>query len=233
MRKDRRLWYNRTMHVERLHSWNVDVPRAREIQNTLADQVIQRDCLERLSLIAGVDVSVERSGQAVAAAVILSYPDLEVVEKAVLRDKVTFPYVPGYLSFREVPITLNVLEMLTHRPDLVMVDGQGRAHPRHCGLASHLGLCLDLPTIGCAKSHLCGRYEEPRETAGSYSSMLDDLDETIGAVVRTRGHVKPLFISVGHKITLASAIKWVLLCCRGVRLPEPTRKAHLASRGIL
>ncbi len=221
------------MHIERLHGWQVTIEQARQIQVQLAGRILQRDYLDSPGLIAGLDVSVNRSGEAAAAAVVLSYPDLALRDKAVIRGKVDFPYVPGYLSFREIPITLAAIEKLTLVPDLVMVDGQGMAHPRRCGLASHLGLFLDMPTIGCAKSPLYGQYEEPGIQAGSSEHILDKDGEIIGAVLRTRERVRPLYVSVGHKITLSSAMKWVLLCCRGVRLPEPTRMAHLASRGIL
>jgi deoxyribonuclease V len=221
------------MRVERLHAWNVTVEQAKEIQNTLAKQVIQRNSLRSASLIAGLDVSVNRLGEATAAAVVLSYPDLRLEEKTVARGKVTFPYIPGFLSFREVPLTLSVFEKLSLVPDLVIVDGQGIAHPRRFGLASHLGLFLNIPTIGCAKSHLYGHYQEPGTSIGNYEYILDNEKEPIGAVLRTRERVKPLYVSTGHKITLSSAIEWVLHCCRGFRLPEPTRLAHLASRGDL
>jgi deoxyribonuclease V len=145
---------------------------------------------------------------------------------------IDFPYVPGLLSFREVPLLLTVCEKLTEAPDLILVDGQGIAHPRRIGLASHLGLCLDTPTIGCAKSRLCGVHETPGDKAGSYADLFDK-GEVIGAVVRTRPGVKPLYISIGHKTSQSSAIDLVLACCRGYRLPEPTRLAHLAAGGNL
>jgi deoxyribonuclease V len=221
------------MRFESLHAWNVSVDQAREIQCTLAQRVICRDFLKSPSLIAGLDVSVNRSGEATAAAVILSYPDLKLSEKTITRGRVSFPYIPGFLSFREIPLTLTVFEQLSAVPDLVMVDGQGIAHPRRFGLAAHLGLFLDIPTIGCAKSPLYGSYSEPGLTYGSYEYIMDKEGEPIGAVLRTRQQVKPLYVSIGNKITLSSAITWVLNCCRGYRLPEPTRLAHLASRGVL
>ena len=136
-------------------------------------------------------------------------------------------------SFREIPICLEACQKLTSNPDLVLVDGQGIAHPRRIGLASHLGLFLNLPTIGCAKSPLFGKFELPEENAGSFSYIHDDAGEVIGAVVRTKTRVKPLFISVGHNADLSSSIDWVLKCCRGYRLPDPNRLAHLASKGTI
>ncbi len=221
------------MHVQRLHDWDVSVQQAMEIQRRLAKMVVTQNDIQNPRLIAGVDVSVNRPGEATAAAVVLSYSELNVVESAVAKGKVNFPYIPGLLSFREVPLTLEVCKKLTSSPDLVMVDGQGIAHPRRLGLASHLGLFLKVPTIGCAKSPLFGKYQLPSDAQGSYNEITDGEGNVIGAVLRTKFGVKPLFISVGHKIGLVSAIHWVLQCCRGYRLPEPTRLAHLASKGLL
>ena len=219
------------MRFERLHDWAVSIPEALEIQRRLAARIVTHDGITSPRLIAGLDVSVNRANEASAAAVVLNYPELEVVETTVVRGKVDFPYVPGLLSFREVPLTLAACEKLTAAPDLIMVDGQGIAHPRRIGLASHLGLFLDVPTIGCAKSRLFGKFSEPEPEQGSFSDLKSDEGEIIGAVLRTKTGVKPLFISVGHKIDLASAVRWVLQCVRGYRLPEPTRLAHLVSKG--
>ncbi|HUT68422.1 MAG TPA: deoxyribonuclease V, partial [Dehalococcoidales bacterium] len=164
--------------------------------------------------------------------VVLSYPEFELVETRIVTDRIEFPYVPGLLSFREAPLILAACEELTVTPDLLMVDGQGIAHPRRMGLASHLGLFLDIPTIGCAKSRLCGSHEEPGNEAGSYAELLDN-GEVIGAAVRTRTGVKPVYVSIGHKVDLSTAIRRVLECCRGYRLPEPTRLAHQAAGGNL
>jgi len=221
------------MHIKRLHEWNVSIEQAPDLQRSLADRIIQQGDVSEPHLIAGLDVSVNLQNEAAAAAVVLSYPGLELMEKSVIRGKVNFPYVPGLLSFREVPLTLEACERLRLSPDLVMVDGQGIAHPRGVGLASHLGLFLDIPTIGCAKSPLFGRFQEPDKTSGNYSEITDKQGTTIGAVLRTKTGIKPLFISIGHKIDLSSAVSWVLKCSRGYRLPEPTRLAHLASRGNL
>jgi deoxyribonuclease V len=155
-----------------------------------------------------------------------------VVETKVVQGRLDFPYIPGLLSFRELPLTLAAYESLSITPDLVLVDGQGVAHPRRFGLASHLGLVLDTPTIGCAKSRLCGRHEEPGIEAGSYAEVVDK-GETIGVALRTRPKVKPVYVSTGHKVDLEDAIHWVLECCRGYRLPEPLRLAHQAAGGKL
>ncbi|HEX7475522.1 MAG TPA: deoxyribonuclease V [Dehalococcoidales bacterium] len=221
------------MRTEPRNEFDVTTREAITIQLALAPKIITENRLKSPpNLILGLDVSVNRNSEAVAAAVILSYPGLEVIEKAVLKSKVSFPYVPGLLSFREIPITLQICEKLNLQPDLVMVDGQGMAHPRRIGLASHLGLLLNIPTIGCAKSRLCGEYEEPEDAIGSFNFVRDKGD-IIGAALRTRSGSKPLIISIGHQIDLPSAINWVLKCGKGYRLPEPTRMAHLASRGLI
>ena len=167
-----------------------------------------------------------------AAVVVLEYPGMELVETSVVTDRIELPYVPGLLSFREIPLTLKAFERLKTVPDLVLVDGQGVAHPRRIGLASHLGLCLDIPTIGCAKSRLCGEHGEPGWERGSMAALYD-AGEQIGAVLRSKDGVKPLFVSTGHRIDLEDAVHWVLECCRGYRLPQPSRLAHLASKGEL
>ena len=221
------------MRVERLHNWQVNVAQAVEIQKTLATRVSRSGDDKPPRFIAGVDVSVHReTGRGTGAVVVLSYPELEIAEVRVVNDRIEFPYVPGLLSFRELPLLLPVCERLSVTPDLILVDGQGIAHPRRVGLASHLGLFLDRPTIGCAKSRLCGSHEAPGNEAGSYAELVEG-DEVIGAVLRTRTGVKPLYVSIGHRIDLQMAVHWVMACCRGYRLPEPTRLAHLAAGGNL
>jgi deoxyribonuclease V len=221
------------MEIARRHDWRVTATRAREIQLELAAEISRDGTVISPRLIAGVDISVNRwADTGTAAVVVLSYPEMEVVEIRSVTERVEFPYVPGLLSFREAPFILAACEKLTVTPDLVMVDGQGIAHPRRMGLASHLGLCLGLPTIGCAKSRLIGEYEEPGFEAGSYAELRDN-GEVIGAVVRTRAGVKPVYVSIGHLIDLPSAIDRVLECCWGYRLPEPTRLAHQAAGGDL
>ena len=221
------------MEIIRRHDWAVSTARAREIQMELAGQVSRVGRIDNPRLIVGVDISVNRwSKTGTAAVVVLSYPALELVETQVVTDRLDFPYVPGLLSFREAPLTLAACEKLTVTPDVMLVDGQGIAHPRRLGIASHLGLCLGIPTIGCAKSRLCGTHAAPGNEAGSFTHLLDE-GEVIGAVVRTREGVKPLYVSIGHKIDLTSAVSWVLACCRGYRLPEPARLAHQAAGGHL
>ena len=221
------------MKVARLHSWQVSPAEALDIQRRLAGQVSGDGEVTTPRFIAGVDISAGKTrGTARGAVVVLSYPELRLVEMKTVQGELDFPYVPGLLSFRESPLILSACEQLAATPDLILVDGQGIAHPRRIGLASHLGLLLDTPAIGCAKSLLCGKHEVPGEEAGSYAMILDG-DETIGAALRTRTGVKPVYVSTGHKINLQSAIHWVLECCRGYRLPEPTRLAHLAAGGKL
>ena len=221
------------MDIVRRYGWQVNTARAREIQVELAPRVSRQGKVTTPRFIAGVDISVSRWAKTgTGAAVVLSYPDFKLVEAAVVTDRLDFPYVPGLLTFREAPLILAACAKLIVKPDLVIVDGQGIAHPRRIGLASHLGLCLDVPTIGCAKSRLLGTYDEPDDDPGSYANLLDN-DEVIGAALRTRSGVKPIFVSIGHKIYLSEAIRWVLVCCRGYRVPEPTRLAHQAAGGFL
>jgi len=221
------------MRVQELHSWDVGPGEAREIQLSLAKRVSTENRVVNPRLIAGIDISApDARGVARGAVVVLSYPELDVVEVKEAHSKIRFPYVPGLLSFRESPLILAACEKLCNVPELVLVDGQGIAHPRRFGLASHVGLLLDLPTIGCAKSILCGEHQPVGEEAGSQAELLDK-GELIGAALRTRSGVKPVYVSVGHKINLVSALEWVMECCRGYRLPEPTRLAHLAAGGML
>lgn len=209
-----------------LHSWDLDTAAARDLQTDLAAQIIADRPLPPYRTIAGADVSYgRRSPTLYAAVVVLDALSLEVVDRSGVVAQATFPYVPGLLSFREVPPVLAAFERLSVKPDVVVCDGQGIAHPRRCGLAAHLGLWLGIPTIGCAKSRLFGDYEEPGPLRGEWSPLTDG-DETIGAVLRTRDRVKPLFVSPGHLCDLASAIRVVLAATCGRRLPETTRRAH-------
>jgi deoxyribonuclease V len=174
-----------------------------------------------------VDVAV-REEIARAAVVVLRYPDLTPIETALAELPVAFPYIPGLLSFREAPAILAACAKLTTAPDLFIFDGQGTAHPRRLGIARHVGLFLDRPSIGCAKSRLCGEHGELPSHAGAWAP-LTDAGEIIGAVVRTREEVRPVYVSPGHRVDLATAIRHVLACCRGYRLPEPCRLAHQAA----
>ena len=214
-----------------LHPWDVTPSEARDIQNRLRSSVSTHGKCQDVQYVAGVDISI-RGDRAIAAVPVLSFDTLEIVDLAIARQRVPFPYVPGLLSFRECPSILAAYKKLSIEPDLLLVDGQGYAHPRRCGLACHLGLLLDLPTVGCAKTRFIGSHEEPADEAGYYADLYDG-DELIGAVLRTRDRVKPLYISVGHKIALPRALDLVLQCCAGYRLPEPTRLAHQAAGGTL
>lgn len=221
------------MKGRNLHSWQVTIAEAEEIQQALASQVVRRNELNTPRLIAGVDISGEdRSGMVRGAVVVLRFPELVLVERSVAEQRIGFPYVPGLLSFRETPLILAACEGLTLSPDLFIADAQGIAHPRRLGLASHLGLLLDVPTIGCAKSILCGRHGDLGEEPGSYAPLFDD-SEIIGAALRTKQGVSPVYVSIGHKVDLDAALHWVMACLRGYRLPEPTRLAHLAAGGQL
>ncbi len=224
------------MEIKDLHPWDIAIPEAMELQRRLARQVLcHRDDgeLDEPRLVAGVDLSAEDSdGFATGAAVLLCYPGLEIEEVATARAKVSFPYVPGLLSFRESPVVLSALEKLTQTPDLILVDGQGLAHPRRFGIACHIGLAAGVPTIGCAKSILCGKHGLLSVGAGATAPLVDN-GEVVGAAVRTKAGISPVYISIGHKVDLATAVRWCLAVCKGYRLPEPTRLAHLAAAGSL
>ncbi|HZO26618.1 MAG TPA: deoxyribonuclease V [Chloroflexota bacterium] len=217
-----------------LHRWNLDEAEARALQRQLAREVVQEDRFGEIRTVAGVDLGFPRTPDgnelARAAVVVLRWPDLDLVEERVVEQPVAFPYIPGLLSFREAPVGLAAIRSLEIRPDLLLVDGQGLAHPRRCGIACHLGLLLDLPTVGCAKSILTGHAEEPGPNPGDWTPLVNR-GETIGAALRTRPKTKPIYVSIGHRISLASAIELVSQCGRGYRLPEPTRLAdRIASR---
>lgn len=233
MSRDGTISIIRDVNIKKLHDWDISVAQAIDLQRRMAAEVVRSGEVITPRFIAGVDISVEKAkGVATGAVVVLSYPELRVTETKVVQSSLDFPYIPGLLSFRESPLTLSVCEKLSIVPDLVLVDGQGIAHPRRFGLASHLGLLLDIPTIGCAKSLLCGSHEMPGIEAGSYAEVVDR-SEIIGVALRTRPGVKPIYVSIGHKIDLAGAIHWVMECCHGYRLPEPTRLAHLVAAGNL
>ena len=224
------------MRVDKLklnfnHPWVKTVAEAKEIQEQLRHQVITTDSLGEVKYVVGVDIGFEANyAISKAAVVVLSYPELELVEKAIARIPTAFPYVPGYLSFREIPAILAAFPQLNTIPDLILCDGQGLAHPRRLGLASHLGVLLDIPTIGVAKSLLVGKHEEVALAKGSQQPLIDK-DETIGMVLRSRTKVKPIYVSIGHKISLPTAIKYVMGCLTKYRLPETTRWADkLASQ---
>lgn len=214
------------MRTKKLHNWNLSYDQARALQIRLASKVKFAPLKRPPKLIAGLDCAFSKNGQKIIAAVIvLKLPDFEIIETKSAKRKVTFPYIPGLLSFREAPVCIVAVEKLKTTPDIFIIDGQGIAHPRRLGLAAHLGLFFDKPTIGCAKSRLIGQFKQPSLKKGSFT-FLKDSGETIGAVVRTRTNIKPLFVSVGHKCLLEDAIKITLTCAAKYRLPEPTRLAH-------
>lgn len=209
------------------HDWNLSPKQAVELQRRLAPQVITHDDFGEVRTVAGADMAISGDKKFGYGGVILfEFPGLKEIERAHAVVPLKFPYVPGLLSFREIPVLLEAFAKLRRRPDLVFVDGQGIAHPRRLGIASHLGLVLDVPTIGCAKSRLCGEYCEPGAKRGSHAPLRDRRDE-VGAVLRSKDDVRPLFISVGHRIGLASALHFTLECHAGWRLPKPTREADL------
>jgi deoxyribonuclease V len=209
-----------------LHSWDLDPTEARGLQKQLAAQVDTSRPLPPVTTVAGADVSFDLRGTWLFAAVVVTRAGTEeVVERSGVAMEVQFPYVPGLLTFREAPPILRAYEALKERPDVVLVDGQGIAHPRRIGVASHLGLWLGIPTIGCAKSWLFGEYQEPGPDRGDWSSLVDQ-GQTIGAVLRSRAKVKPLYVSPGHLCDLASAVRVVLDSAPKYRLPIPARLAH-------
>jgi deoxyribonuclease V len=215
------------MKVQALHPWDLTTTEAAALQRQLADRVDARTPLTRCDLVAGADISYDRfSTLLYAGVVVMRLDDLTIVEKQGVVREVTFPYVPGLLSFRETPVLLDVFAKIKSEPDAVILDGHGFSHPRRFGYACHVGLCLDLPSVGCAKSRLIGTYKEPGQKAGSVAPLKAG-EEIIGQIVRTKDRVKPVFVSVGHKIDLGSAVELILGTCRGYRLPEPTRQAHL------
>ncbi|MCJ7730269.1 MAG: deoxyribonuclease V [Sedimentisphaerales bacterium] len=212
--------------MKNLHNWNLSYSQAAHLQTRLAEKVRFEPLRSKPELIAGLDCAFSGDGRRiVAACVLLKLPDFELIETTSARRKLTFPYIPGLLSFREAPICIAAVEKLKCKPDIFIIDGQGIAHPRRLGIASHLGLFFDKPTIGCAKSRLTGSFEEPALEKGAYSPLKDG-EEIIGAVVRTRTNVAPVFVSVGNKCTLEDAIEVILSCVTKYRLPEPTRIAH-------
>jgi deoxyribonuclease V len=218
------------------HAWDLTPRQAAAFQSTLATQVRSDGGPGHVGLIGGVDVAAGsrfNRGPGRGAVVVLSYPAMQAVEQSVIRKAVEFPYVPGLLAFREIPVLLPAFAGLQNVPDLLIVDGQGCAHPRRMGLACHLGLLFDIPTIGCAKSKLIGEHEPLGEQRGSVAFLRDKKDEDaiIGAVVRTRERTKPIYVSVGHRISLNEAIDWTLRLSPQFRVPMPTRLAHQAAAG--
>lgn len=223
--------------MRNLHEWNLSYAEARELQTRLAGEVQFTPLRQQPRFIVGLDCAFSKDGKRIfAAAVMLEAVgtrqesdsfEFKLVETVSAEQATRFPYIPGLLSFREAPVCLEAAGTLSREPDLYMIDGQGVAHPRRLGLVSHLGLFFDKPTIGCAKSRLIGTFDEPGEQKGAWSPLWDG-EEQIGAVVRTRSRVKPIFVSVGHRCTLEDAIRISIACATRYRIPEPTRLAHQA-----
>lgn len=219
------------MKIHQRHDWSLTPQEAIALQQVLRQEVITADQLGTVQFVAGVDVGFEAEGTVTRAAVaVLKLEDLQLQDRAIARRPTSFPYIPGLLSFREVPAVLDALEKLTVIPDLLLCDGQGIAHPRRLGIASHLGLLTDMPTIGVAKSLLVGRHAEISDERGSCQPLLHK-GETIGAALRTRPGTKPVYISPGHRVSLETAIAYVMRCTTKYRLPETTRFAHKLASG--
>ena len=220
-----------TSQRQPLHEWTIDPDSAIALQKSLAPRIECQDRIGEVEHIAGVDIGFEDSGETTRAViVVMRWPSLDIVERVLHRTPTRMPYIPGLLSFRELPAALEAFEQLTITPDLLMVDGMGIAHPRRLGIAAHLGLWLDIPAIGVGKSRLCGRHDEVPEARGRWVPLVHR-NETIGGVLRTRERVKPLYISIGHRLSLESSIDWVMQCLTRYKLPEPTRQAdRIASR---
>lgn len=215
------------------HSWDLNEAQALQLQRELASKVVKVDQLSEVRLIAGVDVAYEKDGdRLLAAVVVLDAVTLAVVEIATAEDVARFPYIPGLFSFRELPPIIKALEQLQHTPDLIVCDGQGLAHPRRFGLACHLGVLFDIPTIGCGKTRLIGEAEEPGVTRGDYAPLIDR-GEIIGNVLRTQTGINPIYVSIGHRISLSIAREWVLKLSPRYRLPETTRAADHTVRMMM
>ena len=209
-----------------IHPWAVSIQDAFQIQKELTGKLVLEDDPGEPAYLAGVDVAFSRTRDLLfAAIVVLDAGTMELVEVVSAAQQPVFPYVPGLLTFREGPVVLQAYEKLEHEPDLMMFDGQGIAHPRGLGLASHIGVLLDKPSIGCAKSRLIGEFKEPKQKRGAMRTLSIDRRK-VGVVLRTRDNTKPLFVSPGHRVSIETAAKRVLEAGRGYRLPEPTRLAH-------
>ncbi|OGA24816.1 MAG: endonuclease V [Betaproteobacteria bacterium RIFCSPLOWO2_02_FULL_67_26] len=213
------------------HSWNLTPGAAIRLQHRLRSRVVRLGRLREVRHVAGTDVGFERGGRIARAAVaVLSFPELKLVDYAIARLPARFPYVPGLLSFREMPALLRALDHLRVRPDLLLCDGQGVAHPRRFGIASHLGVFCGIPSIGVAKSRLIGEHGQPLQRRGAWVP-LEDNGETIGAVLRTKANTQPVYVSTGHRVSLPIAVRYVMACTTKFRLPETTRWAHRLASG--
>ena len=213
------------MIIHNLHRWNITPKKAIQIQRKLSTKIRYTPLRKRTKIISGCDASFQGK-KAIGSIVIMTYPELQVIEQVRKEIPVTYPYIPTLLTFREAPVLIKCFRMLKHDPDVIIFDGQGIAHPRRMGLATHMGILLSKPTIGCAKSRLTGTIKMPLSLRGNFTYIKDNKRNIIGALLRTRDEVKPVFISVGNKITLEECIKIILGCDGKYRLPEPIRAAH-------
>ena len=218
--------------MKELHSWDVDVQRAVQIQETLRQQLILKNIFSEIKTIGGADVSYSDGDHLLGTILVFAYPDLRLLHSSFAFGRISFPYTPGLLAFREGPILIEAFQKLAARPDVMIFEGQGIAHPRGFGMASHLGLWLDTPSIGCTKTPLVATEITVGSSKGQLQPILREGVE-VGAVVRTKTNVKPVFVSPGHKIDLATSVQIILETCRDVRLPEPLRRADKASRQLL
>ena len=214
------------MALNNTHSWNITPTEAIAIQKELRSKVELTSLEKEIHLIGGADISFNKYSEIIyAGIVVLKLPELVEVTRSIVVTRTSFPYIPGLLSFRETPALLEAWEKLDTRPDVMILDGQGIAHPRRLGIATHFGLLTGIPSIGCAKSLLTGKYDPPLNKKGTWSSLMDQ-NEQIGVILRTRENVKPVFVSPGHKIDFATSVELVMRCCTKYRLPETTRLAH-------
>ena len=215
------------MRLRKLHSWELTPKEAMALQEELRLRIELEDRLNPLQYVAAADISYSKhSNRSYGGVAVFAYPELELVEEQTAHGDTGFPYVPGLLSFREGPVALEAFRKVKQAPDLILFDGQGIAHPRGFGLASHMGLILNKPSLGCAKSRLYGRHVEPGKRRGDHSPLLDEEGRMIGAVLRTRDRVNPVYVSQGHRVSLDTALETVLSCCKGYRIPQPLRYAH-------
>ena len=214
------------MKFKNIHPWNLRPKEAVGLQNKLKKKIkLKKYSSYMPKLIAAADVAFKKD-KAYGVVVVLNYPSFEIVEQVLKTAKISYPYIPGLLTFREGPVLEKCFNVLKIEPEIILFDGQGIAHPRNMGLATHLGILLDKPTIGCAKTRLFGNYTEPEKIPGSFSYLLDNRGRKIGAVLRTRNNVKPVYVSPGHNTDIASSIRIILMCTKGYRLPQPLRLAH-------
>lgn len=218
------------MKFKNIHPWDLSSREAIKLQNQLRRKIKLKKFSVTPKLIAGADVSFKK-GRAYGAVVVVNCPEFKVIENVRKIAKISYPYIPGLLTFREGPVLEKCFKAIKFEPEVIIFDGQGIAHPRNMGLATHLGILLDKPTIGCAKTRLFGDYVEPGKKRSSFSYLLDNQAKMIGAVLRTRDNIKPVYVSAGHKIDLISSIRIVLRCTKKYRLPEPLRLAHQLTQG--